>query len=193
VERPVLQLGPGVATVNFTRPYTWDTFKTEALYLRSMLVAAYAEAVPQLDSVTLRYLNAEPFELPEHNVLEFLLSDLNTTIVFPKHVPGQFASMSTPTSLNLRATFDLSIPKGTGTLILATGTRPTTPVAGIPNNPTKVVTWQLEVASGGSDVPDIKDETFLSHWLDQAHSAIHEWFFSFIEGHLFQRYSGKGD
>lgn len=192
-EWPVLQLGPGVATVNFTRPYTWDAFKAEALYLRSKLVDAYSEVPLQLDNVNLRYINAEPFEFPKHDALEFIRSNLNTTLVLPEHIPGRFASIPIPTSLNLQATFDLKVPKGTGTIVLATDTRSIASTLGNPNSPTKVVTWQLGVASGGDDAPDIRDEAVLSRWLDQAHSAIHEWFFSFIAGRLYQRYSGKGD
>lgn len=189
---PVLQLGPGVASVNFTQPYSWGVFKTEALYLRSKLLEAYSGKFPQLDIVILRYLNAEPFNFSEHNVLEFLRSGLNTTLILPKYVPGEFASKVIPTSLNLRATFDLSAPKGTGALTLATGARSLTPTLGVPENPTNVTIWQLEVASGGADAPDMPSEFGFSRWLDQAHAAIHEWFFSFIEGKLYDKYSSKG-
>ncbi len=190
---PVLQLGPGVASVNFTQPYSWGTFKTEALYLRSALLEAYSGILPQLDVATLRYLNAEPFNFTEKDVLEFLRSNLNTTLILPKGLPGHFASKATPASLNLRTTFDLTIPKGTGALTLATGTRSLTPTSAVVEDLTNVTIWQLEVASGGADAPHIASDLDFSLWLDQAHSDIHEWFFSFIEGVLYNKYSGQGD
>jgi uncharacterized protein (TIGR04255 family) len=140
----------------------------------------------------LRYLNAEPFDFAENDILEFLRSGLNTTLILPKYVPGEFASKAIPTSLSLRATFDLSLPKATGALTVATGARSLTPTLGVPENPTNVMIWQLEVASGGVDVPDIQNEHRFSGWLDQAHSAVHEWFFSLIQGKLYDKYGSKG-
>ena len=32
---PIIQLGPGVATANFTSPYTWSDFRELSLFLRS--------------------------------------------------------------------------------------------------------------------------------------------------------------
>jgi len=188
---PILQLGPGVASVNFTRPYSWADFKSEALYLRSKLLSAYSSGLPQLDVVILRYLNAEPFEFSDKNVLEYLRSHLNTTLSLPPHVPGSFSGKPHPTSLHLQLSFDLQMPKGSGAIVLATGARPLDPDLTQPSKPTNVAIWQLEVASGGTDAPVISDEPRFSAWLDAAHSAIHEWFFSFIDGTLRAQYSSQ--
>lgn len=188
---PVLQLGPGVASINFTRPYSWSDFKAEALYLRSQLLSAYSSGLPQLDIVILRYLNAEPFEFADNDVLKFLGSNLNTTLSLPRYVPGPFSGKPHPTSLHLQLSFDLQTPKGSGAILLATGARSLDPEPGQPTKPSNVAIWQLEVTSGGADAPVLSDEPRFRSWLDAAHSAIHEWFFSFIDGNLRTQYSSQ--
>jgi uncharacterized protein (TIGR04255 family) len=189
-EWPLLQLGPGVATVNFTEPYTWDHFEEKALYLRERLLDAYGktELKPQL--VVLRYRNGEPLEYGSNNLLDFFNEDLNTSITLPAHIPGFVSSVTWPTSANISFTFDLLEPKGTGTLRLGTGSRQRIDKTN-QEITEQMVIWQLEVASGGNDAPALTEEDEFAHWLTSAHAVIHEWFFSLIEGPLFRRYKGE--
>lgn len=191
-EWPLLQLGPGVATVNFTEPYTWDLFEEKALYLRRKLLEAYGvmELKPQL--VALRYRNGESFEYGSNNLLDFFNEDFNTSITLPAHIPGFVGSVTWPTSANIFFTFDLLEPKGTGTLRLGTGSRQRTDRTN-QEITEQMVMWQLEVASGGNDAPALSEEDEFAHWLSSAHAVIHEWFFSLIDGCLFEKYKGKGE
>ena len=38
---PVIQLGPAIASVNFTSPYSWKEFKNTARYLRENLIQSF--------------------------------------------------------------------------------------------------------------------------------------------------------
>ena len=189
-----MQLGPGVATANFTYPYyTWDLFLEKALYLRDKLVCAYAygEMELKMQTVTLRYRNGVPFEYSSNNLLDFFEQNLNTSIALPDHIPGLVSSTTRPTSANIFLTFDLLEPKGTGTLRLVTGGRQRKDPETHQEITDEMLMWQLEVASGGNDAPALKEENEFANWLTSAHAVIHEWFFSLIEGPLFKKYKGE--
>ena len=185
---PVLQLGPGIATVNFTRPYSWSFLKEEALYLREKLQNAYNGALPHGRLITLRYLNAEPFDFIENDILEFLSTKLNTKLKLPTYMPGDFSLKSFPKNLNIQVSYELIEPKGTASVMIATGAREIPPKAGPPENLVNSTLWQIDVSSENYDVPNLADAECYSEWLDSAHLVIHEWFFSFTDGELYAKY-----
>jgi uncharacterized protein (TIGR04255 family) len=189
---PILQLGPGVASVNFTPPYTWKEFRETALYLRSNLSDAYSEWRLDSQLITLRYRNVEPFPYSQKNFLNFLEDNLNTTISLPSKIPGYAGSTSNPTSANIVLTYDLTVPKGTGTLRLSTGVRTEKDPKTDEERTTEILMWQLEVSSGENNAPEIVIGKDFANWLDAGHSVIHEWFFSMIEGSLRKTYESEG-
>lgn len=188
---PILQLGPGVATVNFTLPYSWASLRSEAVFLRNKLLEAYGSKLAPCESITLRYLNAEPYDFSKDDVLSFLRSNLNTDVHFPQRIPNGFVSNAHPSNGSFQVAFNLITPPGTATIGLATGARDIPARAGPPVNPTNVVMWQLEVASQGEQAPQLSDGPHFEEWLDLAHQVVHEWFFSLIEGKLMTKYKGK--
>lgn len=182
---PILQLGPGVASVNFTEPYNWNNFRDEAVYLRSALSKSYSKDDLHTKTIILKYRNAHSFAYSTHDLLEFLKNNLNISISLPSQIPGTIGSKHIPTSSNIQFTFDLKEPKGTGTLTITTGSRK--------QDGSEVLISQLEVASGGDDAPGIGNEKEFVIWLNLAHSAIHEWFFSLVEGPLLDKYQIEGE
>lgn len=187
---PILQLGPGVASANFTDPYSWTSFREAALYLRENLANAYSESNLDSQSITLRYRNVEPFDYFQNNLQKFFEEYLNTRLTLPSKIPGFVGSTNSPTSANIVLTYDLTEPKGTGTLRLSTGTRTEKVPKTGEERTTRIIMWQLEVSSGETDAPQIVIEEDFAKWLDTAHTTIHEWFFSLIEGSLFNKYKG---
>jgi uncharacterized protein (TIGR04255 family) len=186
---PVLQLGPGVATVNFIRPYTWDKFKDEALFLRSCVLSSYRDQIPKIEAAVLTYRNGVPFQYTDDSVLDFLRENLNTVVQLPRHIPGAPSGKEAPTSANLAFTFDLISPNGTGRVQVGTATG-RLPDSHMENEVDELVVWELEVASRASVAPQLVGDLEFTEWLASAHAAIHEWFFSLIDGRLFKSYKG---
>jgi uncharacterized protein (TIGR04255 family) len=190
---PLLQLGPGVATVNFTEPYTWDLFKEKVLYLRSKLLYAYGEDVLKTQSVALRYRNGVALEYSSSNLLAFFEHNLNTSIGLPNHVPGPASSQSWPIGANINLTFELLEPRGVGALVFRTAHRTQKETESDPKAREEMLLWQLEVISQSDDAPALGKEEEFTLWLASAHAVIHDWFFSLIKGPLLDRYVGKVD
>jgi len=188
---PILQLGPGVASVNFTDSYSWSDFLEAALYLREELLSAYSETELKLQMIALRYRNGIPFQFSSNSSLDFLKQHLNVSVELPVHIPGSVSLQTWPTNIHLTTTFNLSDPQGKGTLKF--GTAMGTEKSAESNQEIKreMLVWELEVKSEYNNTPNLDKKDEFASWLASAHGVIHEWFFSLIEGPLFEKYSGE--
>lgn len=183
-EWPVMQFGPGAATVNFTKPfYSWTKFRAEVTRLRKALLDAYDGAVLEPQAYLLRYRNAFELQPPSDDVLVFLHNKLNITAVLPPHVPGWVAGGRAPSDVNFAFRFELDQPTGAGTLRLGTGyIRDQADPEAVQGK--RVVLAELEALAQGSQAPPLSDEAAFTAWLEAAHAFIHEWFFALINGPL---------
>ena len=185
---PLLQLGPGVASVNFNEGYTWEEFRKTSLYLRAKLIDVYGEQELAPELVTLQYRNAIPFEYSSENLAEFLKRDLNTAISAPKHIPGDAATTGNILGMNMVLSYELREPTSIGVLKITTGTKK---IENIDPDPEHLIV-EIEVKSIKDNAPKLSDENQFSNWLDGAHNIARDWFLSLIEGSLRQRYE-KGE
>jgi uncharacterized protein (TIGR04255 family) len=175
---PILQIGPGVASVNLTESYTWDGLKKLAGTLAERLLEAYSTRDLKIQLVSLKYRNAIPFAYSVENIVEFLQDELNTVLQLPT-IPGYAGSKDAPTALNFNLSYDLATPKGTGTIQFATGTSA---------HSGEVAIWDLVLTSGGKDVPDLRNIREFNEWLEAANMVLRDWFFSIIEGPMFEQF-----
>lgn len=178
---PLLQIGPGVATVNFTESYNWAEFKEKALYLRSNIYRSYSESKLETERVILKYRNSEPFQFSAENFLDFLKDKLNTSIVLPTYIPGPTSYDDLPEGADIQLAFRLEEPQATGKLRVVTALR-------TQNGEEEITVWELSVESNSEGAPDIGSGEQFAHWLDSAHAVTHEWFFSLIDGPLLRKY-----
>ncbi len=185
---PLLQLGPGVATVNFAEHYTWQDFLQRALYLRSRLLNAYGETALEAEKLVLRYRNGVALEPESKDLLDYFEKNLNTVVTLPAHIPGPIGARDWPVEANILFKYNLLKPRGVGTLRLVTGNRKRTDQMSKQETKEGLLVWQLGVESDISAAPDLKDEDVFTEWLNLSHAVIHEWFFSLIEGPLRKKY-----
>jgi uncharacterized protein (TIGR04255 family) len=176
-EYPMFQLGPGVASANFSTQYTWEEFKNEAKYLREKLNNAYNDNL-SVERLALRYRNIIEIDPIEDNLLEFLQTKLNLSIVPPEHIPGYVADVNSPREINNSYSYDLTKPFGKGVIRLATAKNR--------SDDAQAILLELQLLSPGNENWSL-DEAF-EQWLEEAHSVLHEWFFAFINGSLLENY-----
>ncbi|MCP5094795.1 MAG: TIGR04255 family protein [Chloroflexi bacterium] len=174
---PLIHLGPGVASVNYTSSYTWEIFKEKAEYLREKLNFAYEDNL-SIERLVLRYRNTIEFDFINEDLLEFMQSKLNISITPPLHIPGSAAFSTWPRGLSTTLEYELKKPAGKGTIKLDTIIDKEKDKPGIQ--------FQLEIFSLGEE-NWATSGNFIT-WLEDAHSIIHEWFFALIEGSLFKKF-----
>ena len=176
-----MQIGPGIATLNFTASYRWQRFQAAAEEFIEHLKRAHESAVslrPHLQQVTLRYINAIQFRFEEQDIYDFLRSKLHITLELPKAIV-EMSTQGLAASLNLTVNYPLGKPRGMGVLNIGRGQ----------TSGAQALVWDLILASTGSDVPSLDE---LAPWLSDAHDVLGKWFLTLVEGELLDNFKGEG-
>lgn len=174
---PLVQAGPGVASLNFTGSYKWDKFLAAAKNFIPKLIEAYVpspaaeQEAPTFSSVMLRYINAVELDF-EEDIVDYISKNLHTKVVLPKKIAQSPVVSGNPEKFELNITNPLNEPRGLGSLRLAKGT-----YSGHP-----AIIWELIVRSIDADAPQ-NPESF-EEWLRKAHDVAESWFNTLIEGNL---------
>jgi uncharacterized protein (TIGR04255 family) len=178
---PVVQVGPGLVTLNMTDDYSWAKFQAEATRLWGELDATYRPyndgKAPSFSVFSLRFINQSP--LNGLTPLQFLREKLHIDISLPvnphaKHVADE------PESVILSVAFPMDHPGSAGTIQTAVGNSD-----GVP-----ALRWELIVeANTDRDPAAVSDFT---NWLDLAHEAIEDWFLKMSRGDLYDSFLKGG-
>lgn len=177
---PLVQIGPGIVTLNDTTGYIWRDFGERAKSLVQAVFDAYPE--PQqlrISNLVLRYLDA--FELqPGDHILDYLSEKLKTKVSLPPQLFKDATSVSpVPRNLNMMLSFATHRPKGDILVRFANGT----------HNDRPALIMETAVRTEGSDLPNMPQG--FERWVEDAHELTDDWFFKFIEGELERRFAGE--
>lgn len=177
---PLIQIGPGIMTVNETDGYTWDNFKPRCEQAVSRLFDAHpAKDKFMVQDITLRYIDAVAVDFSQENILKFLQEKMKTTISLPDSLFTDGRVKGSPTAFNWQASFPHDDPGGLLTLRFAVGQR---------NNKPALI-WETLVQTTRDRIPKMPDG--FSAWLTKSHDLTDDWFFKLIEGELERRFSGE--
>ncbi len=171
---PLIQLGPGVLTLNSTSEYTWTDFQKRLRRAVEAWMRSQAKDDKQkhrVKSLLLRYIDSVSFDY-ENDVLSFLRDKLKVNLSMDEVLFQNAPVEAKPSAIDLRLAFPVSKPSGYLDVRFARGERDNTPA----------LIWETRVAHEGQSVP--QDEAGILEWADAAHDLTHEWFFKMIEGEL---------
>jgi len=167
---PLLQVGPGLMTVNDSRQYRWSTFQPRVEAAVATLRQTYAgDLRPQ--SLLLRYINAIPWSSDTDDLVTVLANDFGVRLQYPD---GLFAGQPVeqrPLTFLLESSHKVHEPQGVITVKFATAQV----------NGALHLLWDTSVLSAGPEVPQLGD---LRPWLISAHAICRSWFFTLIDGRL---------
>lgn len=177
---PLVQIGPGVLTLNDTVGYHWDDFNARARMLLPWLYDAHpSPSSLRLNSLLLRYINAVELDYEKESALEFLSSRMRLSIGVPSELVDETALRAYPTAVGLQIAFAAQAPAGALRLQVGTGA----------SKGRKALIWEIHFMSVGVDVPRVPDG--FGAWLDGAHAKIEDWFFGLAEGELLRKFLGS--
>lgn len=159
IQWPVVQLGPGILTVNDTdKNYHWDnTYKPNILIALNALKKSY-NVLPEFKRVSLRYIDSVDF-IGEEDFLAFIHNNLQTSIENKYSIPGK------QTGLNINQTF--SVEDYTVSINIQTAINN---VTGAP-----AIVWITSAYKTGKF-----SEKDLLLWIDTAHSIISDLFVNML-------------
>ena len=174
---PLIQLGPGIITLNDTEGYTWEGFEERI----STMLGRFLDAHPNsedlvVNQLVLRYIDMVDFDYKKDNVFDFLRDKMKTGMTL---LPSLFEETEVnyrPSELDLRFCFPCSQPIGSVRLRFSVGRL----------QDRHGVIWETMVQTDEKHVPREKDE--IMRWVMDAHELTDDWFFKLIEGDLERRF-----
>jgi len=170
---PLLQVGPGVITVNAVPPYQWaEDFGPRVDHALEAVWRAHpqASAIRPVGAM-LRYIDGVEFDFSREDVTEFL-AGLGVRLGLPDPSCAQVGARGHPQSLDLRVSLDLDQPGTTMETRYVTGVMRSRPA----------LIWETMVAVGGDRTPT--DAQAIGIWKEMAHERCSEWFFSSVQGRV---------
>jgi uncharacterized protein (TIGR04255 family) len=178
-EWPLVQLGPGILTVNSTKDYKWESFFPRVIEA----VAALEETYPKKEvfhpqSFTLRYLDAVSFDMETDNAYQFLRENLKLNFEMPSNLFLENHVKTEPKALQWHFAFQCHKPKGNFVLRIVNGM----------TNDKPALVWETMLESREQDIPS--PESYKA-WLSSAHELASHCFFKMIEGPLERRFTGE--
>jgi len=177
---PLVQIGPGILTVNDTSGYTWTDFRQRALEAVRKLYDSHPQPGDlRVNDLVLRYIDAEPLDYAAESIFDFLKAKMRIGISLPEGLFERPGVQKLPARLNWQASFRCENPKGTVQLRFGTGQKDKRPA----------LLWETIVQSAEDGIPQMPRN--FSEWLEAAHNITHEWFFRLIEGDLERKYRGE--
>jgi len=175
---PVVQIGPGIITVNDTDTYVWEDFHNRIVEAVNTVFKVYPTPDHGLvaESLLLRYIDGVPFDFQTGDVLAFLRKKLKTDIGLHHALFEDARVNAMAKALDLRFAFESAEPKGTIRLRFVRGH--------VQNS--DALLWETVVESQSADLPALPDG--IGPWAEAAHEVTHDWFFKLIEGELLERF-----
>jgi len=177
---PLVQLGPGIMTVNDTAGYKWEGFQEKCEKALDQLFEAHPSSENfKIQDIVLRYIDAVAFNLDEENIFKFLREKMKIGLALPDNLFADTKISKNPSSFNWQASFSIKEPEGMITMRFANGVK----------DDQSSLIWETIVHSSGTQIPKLPDG--FSRWLHSAHNVTDDWFFKLIEGELERGFSGE--
>lgn len=175
---PLVQLGPGIITLNDTDGYVWEGFEKRINNVLDTLFEAYPEAEKNLriNRSSLRYIDALDFNYEKEDVFNFLREKMKMNVEIHNKLFEGTGVTKLPLGCDLRFSFSSTKPKGAIHMRFARGKR----------KDSDAIIWETMVQAHGEDAPKTKKE--ILSWAKESHSLAHDWFFKIIEGELLKRF-----
>jgi len=178
---PLIQVGPGIVTVNEAKGYSWTSFKSVILRIIESISDLYPAGTFPLNFIKaeVRYVNGIRFDSQRENPLAFLAEKLHTKIELDSDLFESTEMSDKPAGVSLNLAYNLHKPVGNLLLSAQLGQ--------VESKSAYII--QAAIQSFGETVPH--DKEAFEPWLNQAHSAAENCFLSLCKGPLMEKFCGS--
>ena len=166
---PLVQVGPGIVTLNNVEQYSWSDFEKRILQLINALFDAYSNTDFELrpSSLLLRYINGVELDGDE-DIISFLNQNFRMNVNIDEKIFTKTSVSSLPLGADLRFYFPCDQPKGTVNLRFAQGKK----------DSKDSLIWELQMQGAYSAV---KSQQEIIQWCVQAHETLEYAFFGMLQ------------
>lgn len=177
---PLIQVGPGIVTVNEAKGYTWTNFR----FLCLRIIESITELFPQgnlplnFTKSEVRYVNGIRFDIARENPLHFLAEKLHMKVELAPELFTQNNLSERPNAVGLHLAYALEKPMGHLAISANLGQFEGKPA----------FIQQTLIQSFGELVPT--DSPTFTSWLEESHNVAENCFQTFCRGALMERFCG---
>ncbi len=111
---PLIQVGPGIITLNDPEEYIWEDFEKKICELLNVLYDAYPDSDSNLkvNGLLVRYIDAVDFDYEKENIFNFLKEMLKVNIQVYEKLFDETGVGNLPLGFDLRFSYPSAKPKG---------------------------------------------------------------------------------
>lgn len=177
-EWPLVQIGPGIITLNDTEGYVWEGYYKKAVELLDTFLKLYPTEGKRFkfEQIKLVYIDAIEFDFSKESILSFFKDKMKLNVSLHESLFKSGTITPTPESFDFRFGFISQKPKGAISMRFTRGNKKDKPA----------IIWETYVTSIKEDIPQNDKE--LIEWIEDAHKLTDDWFFKIIEGELYKRF-----
>ncbi|MGB7977848.1 MAG: TIGR04255 family protein [Chlamydiales bacterium] len=177
---PLIQVGPGILTVNDAKGYSWNHFSSLALRAVESLVELFpVQSLPlNFTKGELRYVNGIRFDIARENPLSFLAEKLHMKIEMDPELFELNRLNERPNAVGLNLSYVLEKPVANLAIAANLGQFEGKPA---------FIQQTLIQSFGEMTPPDVEGFTL---WLEEAHTAAENCFQVFCKGALMEKFCG---
>lgn len=159
---PLIQMGPGIITLNDTENYDWPDYQKRLCDLINSYFSLYPSSKEiQVSGLTLRYIDAIDYDFNE-NILVFLKEKMAINFSMPESLFNDTNVNNIPLGIDFRVSYPFT--QGVATVRIVRGKR---------QNKDAIIT-ETVISSKKDAVPQSPEE--IIQWIDTSHKLTHTWF-----------------
>ncbi|MBU6383498.1 MAG: TIGR04255 family protein [Verrucomicrobia bacterium] len=177
---PLIQVGPGIVTVNLSKGYAWDAFRSLILRIVESVIDLYpTHSIPlNFTKSELRFVNGIRFDLARENPISFLADKLHMKLELDPEIFERNPIHDRPNAVGLNLSFVLDKPMGHLGIAANLGQFEGKPA----------FIQQTLIQSFGELAP--ADSASFTPWLEEAHDVAETCFQIFCKGELMEKFCG---
>lgn len=175
---PLVQLGPGIITLNATEDYSWDDFRERISQLIENFFESYPEPSINLKAnmLSLRYIDAVGFDYSSEDLFSFLRTNLKVNAEIENELFQKCSVDKNPIAFDFRYTFPTKREDSQLNFRLMRAKK----------NERDVLLWETQIIRISND--PLNSVSYIMKWVSEAHSLAGDWFFGLIEDNLLRRF-----
>lgn len=172
---PLVQIGPGILTVNIDKKFTQEIFYNTCMEVLEIFFGIMDDL--EIVRIQIHYIDGFDFDYGNKNVFEFLDKKLETHFSFTPDLFQITNITQKPSKFHLESTYRVNEPLGFFMCQLRSG------IHKLNNN--KVILMDTIFFSSSEEVPK---KELIPDWILKADEVIHTWFYRMIDkmGELFK-------
>lgn len=171
---PLIQIGPGLVTLNITKNYTSHDFKSRSNQLATSFCESYPDTASlRFSRLIMRYINFIPFDFEKDNILDYLKENLNLSVEIKKTIFAQSDITDKPHGIDIRFSYPAKTQE---TMLHFRFVRSTI-------EKKDCLIWEI-VFETTKATPAQMSAPDISAWIEQGHAVCEKWFFNMCDDKL---------